>query len=67
MHRVLALLGLIACGLVAAEEQESPRTIDELKTAIAELVDEREVPAVSIAPVFPAGGRHLFRPSVDRH
>ncbi len=54
----LAALGLLlCCGTSHADEDErpAPQTLEELETAIREVMDERDVPAVGIAMVDESG------------
>ena len=53
----LFLLGLVAPALADEEEEERPvpQSLDELRTAITEVMDEYDVPAVGIAMVDETG------------
>jgi hypothetical protein len=51
---LLAGLSMLAYGAPWAEEEEetpTPATIEELESAIADLIEEHEVPAIGIAMV----------------
>ena len=52
MHRWFALLGaLILCGPIWADDEAAPVTIEELRSAIAVVIEERDVPAVGVVLV----------------
>lgn len=53
---VIATLGLLLTNVLTAEEEKpAPASLDELKTAVADVLEEHDVPAVGIAMVDGSG------------